>query len=360
MATEEESIEQMINGGSEEQHEEQHSEEQHEHATGEFWRDFGEFENEDEFKTTFNDFKEKASKYEEESILWNKKQEELQKSIEEEKANRKLYITDEKLARLNILKNKNEDDFNFYKSIVLDDNKDPRSIIASKTTKKYSDLTPDEVNSYISEKYGLDKPKPDEDDYDTDEEYESALKRYERDMKINNIKMREDADEILDDYMKEFNSIELPFNKPLSKEELVIKQNANLEKWKPQIKDLTKSIGEMSFKVNFDKEEIPFDFSMNEEQVEKYSKVMSGLVHDNVIEFNEEGRKSVGEIMRTVIIKDQLQNMLNTVYEKAAEAISQKYEAAINGGVKPTFRNSGNGEATSKDEDIDRMLAFDR
>jgi len=98
------------------------------------------------------------------------------------------------------------------------------------------------------------------------------------------------------------------------------------------------------------------NISLNDEQIEKYSKVMSGLVHDNAISFDGEGQKSVGDIMSTLILKDQMQGLLDNVWSKAEAEISAKYEKMINGGRTPNFNNNHKGELNTEDEAMNILM----
>jgi hypothetical protein len=106
----------------------------------------------------------------------------------------------------------------------------------------------------------------------------------------------------------------------------------------------------MSFNIKTDDGDVPIELSLNDEQIKKYSTVMSGLVHDNAIDFDSDGQKSVGDIISTIILKDQLQGLLDNVWAKAVAETSSKYDKMINGGRTPTFNNNHKGELNTEDE----------
>jgi len=171
--------------------------------------------------------------------LWQEKEKEFQSTIEAEKAKQNLFIADDNLARLNVLKNSNEEDYNFYKSLVLNDKPNAKDVISRSLAKKFEGASKEDIDGYIADKYNLDADIPNEDDYDDDNIYKKDLAKYNRSLKFAEMTMEDDANKIYNGYMEDFNKIELPYNKPLSKEELVIKQNTTLEKWQPHIQDLT-------------------------------------------------------------------------------------------------------------------------
>ena len=112
----------------------------------------------------------------------------------------------------------------------------------------------------------------------------------------------------------------------------------------------------MSFNIKTDEGEIPFELSLNDAQLKKYSEVMSGLIHGNAIEFDESGRKQVSDVMNSIILKDQIPNLLSSVYDKAVKEISAKYEKAINGGATPNFRENHKGDPTTEEDAINELI----
>jgi hypothetical protein len=298
-----------------------------------YWSNFGEFESEDQFKKQYEELNNKAKTYEEKKVIWEKERKELEGLVEKEKSAQSMYIADDTLARLSVLKNTDKDKYDFYKKVVLTD-MSPREIIAKSLQEQYPDLSKDKVDAYIDRKYGLNVPKPDE--FDGDDE----IANYNTDMEFKLMELRKDANSIQEKYKQEFEKIELPHKRPLSNEELIIKK-ANAEKaWSPYISEFTKGVGKLSVNINSDDGEIPIVAELTSTQVEKYSKMLSEMVKDNAIEFTEDNIRTVANSMKALIFNDQLSNLSNIVWEKASEHFNKYWEAKINGTSTGQYKNN--------------------
>jgi hypothetical protein len=206
----------------------------------------------------------------------------------------------------------------------IDENK-ASEIIKINLKTKYSDLTDDEINLLMSEKYKT-PTKPEKGEFDDDDIYDELLSDWKKELSNYNKKMIIDAKIAKPELEKLKQEIKLPdIDLPYISSE---KESEELRKarevYEQSLNNDYKDFSGFTVNVTDGEKETPISFSVSDEEKSQLKEILSDFNPDEFLYkrwFSEEGKPLVKQMMSDVYL---LQNQAKILQKIGNEAASQR------------------------------------
>lgn len=280
---------------------------------------------------------------------WTVKEKEYQERLEKAEANNSLFIQDDNLARLNILKNKEDENYDKYARMILGGETSPVNTLIAEEKRKHPNMSDEDIKYRLDKKFGVTE-KPDEDA----EDYE--VERWERDMRISKLEMEDAAKDINSKLMDKFNEIELPSNREPSKVDMIKQSVEAKNAWTPIASQVVKNTGKFDFKVKVGDEELQVDYSLSDEQTATYEKLLLEAVYSGAISGNDDAQNN--EIVRSLkatIIEENINDIIQSAVERSSNHINEYWAKKVK---NPSQRGVREIEQTSDGKDDHGLAAM--
>jgi hypothetical protein len=295
------------------------------------WEQY-EYDSVDSFREDYEGLR----KLKQEQEQWEMKEKEYQEMLEKEKNNHSLFIADESLARLSVLKNKEDkSEYEYFKDFVLNDNMSAAEIVGSNIADEFPDYSDEDIEDYLNSKYGL---FFDQEEYDLLDDKEKAA--YDRKRKAGQMELERDARNIKGKLMDEFNSIELPSNRQPSQVDITKQKTDARNAWTPYADNIVKEAGKFKFKLKVGDEDLEFDYSMNDKQISEYKSLLLDTVYEEAIGGNDEQKaKATYNWLKDTMFNQNKEAIMQSVVDKVSEKFSDYYDKELNNPSKRGTRD---------------------
>lgn len=198
-------------------------------------------------------------------------------------------------------------------------------IIKRSYKSKFSDLTDDEIDLLMSEKYKA-PTKPEKGDFEDDEEYAAKVKSWQKEFDNYNKKLIIDAKIAKPELAKLKDEIKLPeieFNANGSEKDSEELKKAR-ELYEQSLNSDYKAFDGFSVTIKDGEKETPITFSVSDEEKSQLKEMLSDFNPDEFLYkrwFSEEGKPLVKQMMADVYL---LQNQAKILQKIGNEAASQR------------------------------------
>lgn len=206
----------------------------------------------------------------------------------------------------------------------IDENK-ASEILKLNYRKKYSDLTDDEIDLLMSEKYKA-PTRPEKSDFEEDEEYAEKVNAWKKELDNYNKKLIIDAKLTKPELAKLKDEIKLPeieFNANGSEKDSEELKKAR-ELYEQSLNSDYKAFDGFSVTIKDGEKETPITFSVSDEEKSQLKEMLSDFNPDEFLYkrwFSEEGKPLVKQMMADVYL---LQNQAKILQKIGNEAASQR------------------------------------
>lgn len=235
------------------------------------------------------------------------------------------------------------DPASFAKFLALDvDNiSDPKDAILTHERWENPELTPDELEAYVKDKYHL--YDEDDDEYD------------ERKAVIGRVALKKDAriaKENLKGIQEKFKRPnEGNANVPVSKEEQERVTRERITKWTPYAENIKKEFATIEIPIANGKGKFKFDVKSQDE----ISQLVTSVISRNNIEPNEENVDYVKNVVRTAYITTKLPDIISAAMSKA-RTLNDETWMKLRNNPSPIIDRAQNRGSTQQKPDMDEQI----
>ena len=277
--------------------------------------------------------------------------EELEKAIAEKERIEKEYneaksnfkISDETLYKLDKLSVENKDDFQVAAKLLYG-NPNPIDVLKIKHKREHPQLTDEQIEEYINDKYDVEIPSELVGDEYTEDEINTRKKQIEkakRKASIQNTQITIDSADAKKELVKILDKYELP--KTLTEEEKTnlanqkqeeekAKTQAFVDSWKPVFKDVSKEIG--TFKVNIkgekeDTEKHFMDIEIPKEEQQKYLEQAADYILNSRVDVKPDSSEQIREFIFNRYVNDNKSRVFYEIGEQARKLNDEEWKKQI-------------------------------
>jgi hypothetical protein len=310
---------------------------------------YGDYKTKEEFDSHYNDitgrvtsYEEKIKAFDQDRDTWNADKANYERKI----SSQELFSADDDMLRLQKIKNEgNESKFKLFATLVM--NKDSLSdldMVKMDMIEKYPNTDQKMIEKIIRSDFGLDITEPVKED---NENYEVEYAKWEENKKEKEVRLQMKATEVKDKLYKEFNSIEIPSNKPKSDAEISILRGEAKKDWAPIMRNFIEGAAKLKHEVNFkwgDKEEkISFELGINPEQAKEYEEKVLNHVSNAGIKPEADNIKILEQEFKAVYLSENIAKISQQVFDKAVDTVNGywKKQVGATGDLPPILDGPG-------------------
>lgn len=191
-------------------------------------------------------------------------------------------------------------------------------------SKKYSDLTDEEINLLMSEKYKA-PTKPEKSDFEDDDDYDEKVNAWKKELDNYNKKLIIDAKLTKPELSKYVEEIKLPdIETPYSSEKDSEELRKAREVYEQSLNTQYKDFNGFSVTITDGQKETPISFVVSDEEKSQLKEILNDFNPDEFLYkrwFSEDGKPLVKQMMSDVYL---LQNQAKILQKIGNEAASQR------------------------------------
>lgn len=270
---------------------------------------------------------------------------------------------DPDLYRLNILKVKDEGNFNLYKNLLFGEVTTIELLKLKSLTENPLLKDEPDVDEIIKEKYGLDIEIPEQktpedflkDDGDLDDaayrQYNKSIDKAKKKLRVAELNAKNEAENFRKSKLDEFKKTEVPF---LSKET----RQQNLQKldenWRPVTDSIMDTYLKDKFKITFGKDESKVDVELpiDKEQREVFKKELQNFFINNDLPLTKESYQQGVQYVHTLYKMNNFDSIIEAYAEKR---VKDKEEEWRNKGINPSYKQNAAANTNIKTDNNDQF-----